>query len=43
MRVESMQKYFWSPVSVKLDEAGRLYVTDRNRHSIQVYARSPSS
>ena len=33
------EKFFWSPVSVKLDEAGRLYVTDRNRHRVQVYER----
>ena len=33
------EKYFWSPVSVKLDGAGRLYVTDRNRHRLQVYER----
>jgi DNA-binding beta-propeller fold protein YncE len=37
-----MEKYFWSPVSVKLDREGRLYVTDRNRHRVQVYARSSS-
>ena len=35
-----IEKYFWAPVSVKLDRAGRLYVTDRNRHRIQVFRRS---
>ena len=34
-----IERYFWGPVSVKLDGAGRLYVTDRNRHRIQVYRR----
>ena len=34
------EKFFWSPVSVKLDGAGRLYVTDRNRHRLQVYERA---
>ncbi len=33
------EKHFWAPVSVRLDDAGRLYVTDRNRHRIQVYSR----
>ena len=32
-----IEKYFWSPVSVKLDRAGNLYVTESNRHRIQVY------
>ena len=35
-----IEKYFWSPVSVKLDGAGALYVTESNRHRIQVYKRS---
>lgn len=34
-----IEKYFWSPVSVKLDGAGTLYVTESNRHRIQVYKR----
>ena len=34
-----IEKYFWSPVSVKLDGAGRLYVTESNRHRIQVFER----
>jgi DNA-binding beta-propeller fold protein YncE len=34
-----IEKYFWSPVSVKLDSAGTLYVTESNRHRIQVYKR----
>ena len=34
------EKYFWAPVSVKLDDAGRLYVTEGLRHRIQVYERA---
>ena len=34
-----IEKYFWAPVSVKLDNSGRILVTDRNRHRIQVYKR----
>ena len=32
-----IEKYFWSPMSVKLDGEGRLFVTESNRHRIQVY------
>lgn len=35
-----IEKYFWGPMSVKLDDAGRVYVTDGNRHRIQVYRRT---
>ena len=35
-----VEKYFWCPTSVKLDGAGRVYVTDRNRHRVQVYKRA---
>ena len=34
-----IEKLFWSPVSVKLDQSGTLYVTESNRHRIQVYKR----
>ena len=34
-----IEKYFWAPVSVKLDATGTLYVTESNRHRIQVYKR----
>ena len=34
-----IEKYFWSPISVKLHEPGKLFVTDGNRHRIQVYER----
>ena len=32
-----IEKLFWSPVSVKLDSDNRLYVTESNRHRIQIY------
>lgn len=35
-----IEKYFWAPCSLKLDGAGTLYVTESNRHRIQVYKRS---
>ena len=35
-----IEKYFWAPASVKLDSAGMLYVTESNRHRVQVYKRS---
>ena len=33
------EPYFWGPVSVSLDGEGRLYVTETNRHRIQVYQK----
>ena len=38
-----IEKYFWSPVSVKLDRDGNLYVTESNRHRIQVYQPAQAS
>ena len=35
-----IEKCFWAPASVKLDGAGLLYVTESNRHRVQVYKRS---
>ena len=35
-----IEKYFWAPTSVTLDAAGRLYVTESNRHRIQIYERA---
>jgi len=32
-----IEKLFWSPVSIKLDGEGRVYVTESNRQRIQVY------
>ncbi len=34
-----IEKFFWGPTSVKLDSSGRLYVTESNRHRIQVYCK----
>ncbi len=34
-----IEKYFWCPSSVTLDSQGRLYVTETNRHRIQIYQR----
>ena len=35
-----IEKYFWCPSSVRLDSQGRLYVTETNRHRIQIYQRA---
>ena len=35
-----IEKYFWAPTSVKLDGQGRLYVTESNRHRLQIYQRA---
>ena len=35
-----IEKLFWSPVSVVLDDAGQVYVTEGNRHRIQVFERA---
>ena len=35
-----IERYFWCPVSVKLDSQGRLYVTETNRHRIQIYRKA---
>ena len=35
----SIEKYFWGPTSVKLDNEGRMYVVDSCRHRIQIYQR----
>ena len=34
-----VEPYFWGPISVKLDRQGRLYVTESNRHRIQIYEK----
>ena len=34
-----IENIFWAPTSVKLDDQGMLYVTESNRHRIQVYKR----
>lgn len=35
-----IEKFFWGPMSIKLDDTGRVYVTEGNRHRIQVYRRT---
>ena len=37
-----VESLFWAPVSIKLDDAGRVYVTEANRHRIQIYRRASS-
>ena len=34
-----VEEYFWGPVSVMLDSAGKVYVVDCNRHRLQVFDR----
>ena len=34
-----VESLFWAPMSIKLDDAGRVYVTEGNRHRIQIYQR----
>ena len=33
------EPYFWGPISVSLDNQGRLYVTETNRHRLQIYQK----
>jgi len=33
------EPYFWGPVSVKVDTQGQIYVTEANRHRLQVYRK----
>ena len=33
-----IEKLFWAPMSVKMDSEENIYVTDRNRHRIQIYS-----
>lgn len=35
-----IEKYFWAPISIKLDEEEKIYVTERNRHRLQVYRKN---
>ena len=39
-RSSHIEHLFWGPTAVRLDAMGRLYVVDRNRHRIQVYAKT---
>ena len=35
-----VEPYFWGPVSVEVDADNRLYVSETNRHRLQIYQRS---
>ncbi len=35
-----IEKFFWAPTAIKLDDEGRMYVTESNRHRIQIYRRN---
>ena len=35
-----MEKYFWGPASVQIDDSGYIYVTETNRHRIQIFSRN---
>ena len=35
----NIEKLFWGPTSVKLDDEGRMYVVESCRYRIQVYQR----
>ncbi len=35
-----IEKYFWAPTSVKLDNDSRVVVTESNRHRVQVFVRA---
>ena len=35
-----IEPIFWSPISVRFDPEGRLFVLERNRHRIQVFAKT---
>ena len=36
----SIEKYFWGPIAVKIDDQGRLYVVESCRHRIQIYRKA---
>ena len=35
-----MEPYFWDPVSVQLDEDGRVYVLETGRHRFQIFEKA---
>ncbi len=35
-----VEPYFWGPVAVRIDDDGRMYVVETNRHRFQVYRKS---
>ena len=34
------EKFFWAPTSVKLDNSRKIYITESNRHRVQIYDRA---
>ena len=34
-----IEKIFWGPTSVKIDDKGRIYIADSGRHRIQIYQK----
>ena len=39
----AIEKLFWGPTSVQVDDEGRIFVTDSCRHRVQVYSKAPAS
>jgi DNA-binding beta-propeller fold protein YncE len=39
----SVEKFFWGPIAVKVDDQGRLYVVESCRHRIQIYRKAAGS
>jgi DNA-binding beta-propeller fold protein YncE len=39
----SIEKFFWGPIAVKVDDQGRLYVVESCRHRIQIYRKAEGS
>ena len=39
----TIEKFFWAPTSVKLDDEGRIYIADTCRYRIQVYLKEGRS
>ena len=37
-----VEKSFWAPTSVRVDDRGRIYVSDTGRHRVQVYQKEVS-
>jgi hypothetical protein len=36
----SIEKFFWGPTAVKVDDQGRVYVVESCRHRIQIYRKT---
>ena len=39
----AIEKLFWGPTSVQVDDEGRIFVTDSCRHRVQIYQKVPAS